>query len=193
MKLGKNRRMIRRIYNVMDKFQKNISIITDDDGKKIVVINDIRFKGKRSVNWNEVRDYLKEYIGNIYTIVETKDIVYIGTDLPNEYTGSEYTESLRGGNAKAKANAAQGIPELLSIAAGKHFRVNKTDKHKRDAKLGWYRYDSRFALPVYGEDGEVERYDVFHASMLIRHAVDGRLYLYDIIDIKKETSTSLNL
>lgn len=26
----------------MDKFQKNISIITDDDGKKIVVINDIR-------------------------------------------------------------------------------------------------------------------------------------------------------
>lgn len=83
--------------------------------------------------------------------------------------------------------------ELLSIAAGKHFRVNKTDKHKRDAKLGWYRYDSRFALPVYGEDGEVERYNVFHASMLIRHAVDGRLYLYDIIDIKKETSTSLNL
>lgn len=29
--------------------------------------------------------------------------------------------------------------------------------------------------------------DVFHASLLIRHAADGRKYLYDIIEIKKET------
>ena len=27
--------------------------------------------------------------------------------------------------------------------------------------------------------------------MLIRHAADGNLYLYDIVDIKKETSTPL--
>ena len=52
-------------------------------------------------------------------------------------------------------------------------------------------YDSRFALPVYNEVGEVERYNVFHASMIIRHANDGKKYLYDIIDIKKETSTPL--
>ncbi|EGB93591.1 hypothetical protein HMPREF0240_01467 [Clostridium sp. D5] len=29
---------------------------------------------------------------------------------------------------------------------------------------------------------------MFHASMLIRHANDGKMYLYDILDIKKETS-----
>lgn len=79
----------------------------------------------------------------------------------------------------------------MEIAVGKHFRENNDKRHVRDAKFGWYRYDSRFALPVYGEDGEVERYNVFHASMLIRHAADGKLYLYDILDIKKETSNSL--
>ena len=105
---------------------------------------------------------------------------------------SEYTESLRGTNAKAKANASQGIPELLRIAQGKYFRENKAAKHKRNAKYGWYRYNSRFALPVYGSNNEIERYNVFHASMLIRCANDGKMYLYDIIDIKKEMSNSLS-
>ena len=41
------------------------------------------------------------------------------------------------------------------------------------------------------KDDEIERYNVFHASLLIRHASDGKMYLYDIIDIKKETSTPL--
>ncbi len=31
-------------------------------------------------------------------------------------------------------------------------------------------------------------YNVYHASMLIRHDADGKMYLYDVIDIKKETS-----
>lgn len=31
-------------------------------------------------------------------------------------TSSNYTKILKGANAKAKANAAQGIPELLKIA-----------------------------------------------------------------------------
>lgn len=171
--------------------ERNVTVIKDADGNKIVMINDIRFKGKRAINWDDVKAYLKEYVGEFYTIAETEDVVFIGNDLPDEYTGSRYTYKLKGTAAKAKANAAQGIPELLEIAVGKHFRENNDKRHVRDAKFGWYRYDSRFALPVYGEDGEVERYNVFHASMLIRHAADGKLYLYDILDIKKETSNSL--
>lgn len=108
---------------------RNVSVIQDADGKNIVMINDIRFKGKRSVNWDEVKAYIEEFVGDDYTIAETSDVVYIGSDLPDEYTGSEYTESLRGANAKAKANASQGIPELLSIAKGKHFRKNNAAKH----------------------------------------------------------------
>lgn len=173
------------------KTTRNISVIQDIDGNNIVVINDITFKGKRYVNWKDVREYIKMYVGEFYTIASTGDVVYIGSDLPKEYTGSKYTNSIKGANAKAKANAATGIPELIEIAVGKHFRKNKEDKHKRDGKNGWYRYDSRFAIPVYGGDGEVERYNVFHASMLIRHSNDGKMYLYDVIDIKKETSNSL--
>ena len=175
----------------LKNIKRNVSVIQDVDGNNIVVINDIRFKGKRSVDWKDVREYLKEYVGEFYTIASTGDAIYIGSDLPKEYSGSKYTNSIKGTNAKAKANAATGIPEMIEIAVGKHFRENHEDKHKRDAKNGWYRYDSRFALPVYDDKGELERYNVFHASMLVRHSNDGKLYLYDVIDIKKETSNSI--
>lgn len=45
--------------------------------------------------------------------METGDIIYIGIDFPDEYKGSMYTKRLKGTNAKAKANAAQGILEML--------------------------------------------------------------------------------
>ena len=184
------RLMVYRVNIEFAKFKtnRNVNIIKDLNGNKIVLINDIIFKGKRSVDWDDVKEYLKRYVGEFYKIAETNDVVYIGKDLPDEYTGSRYTYKLMGAQAKAKANATQGIPELLEIATGKNFRETVGDKHKKDAKFGWYRYDSRFALPVYDEQGEAERYNVFHASILIRHDKNGKLYLYDILDIKKEMS-----
>ena len=92
-------------------------------------------------------------------------------------------------NAKAKANATQGLPELIEIAAGKRHTENYKEKHMEDAMYGWYRYESRFALPVFNGVGEIERYNVFNVIMVIRHAKDGKMYLYDIMNIKKETST----
>ena len=167
---------------------RKVSVVEDLDGKKIVFIHDIKFKGKRTVNWNEVETYLKQYVGEFYKIEDCNDIVYIGPDLPDEYTHSNYTKILKGANVKAKANAAQGIPELLEIATNKEFRENRKQKHNKDAKYGWYTYDSRFAIPVFSEDGEIERYNVFHVALLVRHAQNGKRYLYDIIKIKKETS-----
>lgn len=177
--------------NVSKKNKRNVSVIQDIDGNNIVVINDIIFKGKRSINWKDVREYLKNYVGDFYTIASTGDIVYIGSDLPNEYSGSKYTHSIKGTKAKAKANAVQGIQELIEIAVGKYFRENNEEKHWRNAKFGWYRYDSRFALPVYDEVGEIERYNAFHASLIVRYSEDKKLYLYDILDIKKETSNPI--
>ena len=173
------------------KQRRNISVIQDVDGNNIVVINDIRFKGKRSIHWKEVRAYLKEYIGDFYKVASTGDVIYIGSDLPSEYSGSVYTKKLNGAVAKAKANAAQGLPEMIEISTGRFFRENNEAKHNWNAKNGWYRYNSYFALPVYDDNENIERYNVFHASLLIRHASDGKMYLYDIIDIKKETSTPL--
>ena len=106
----------------------------------------------------------------------------------DEYAHSEYTAFLKGANAKAKANAAQGVPELIEIATGMEYRENTKEKHSKDAKFGWYRYDSRFALPVYKDSGEIAGYNVFNVIMVVRHAQDGKLYLYDIVNIKKETS-----
>lgn len=169
--------------------ERKVNVIENLDGKKTVFIHDILFKGKRAVNWDEVEKYLRQYVGDIYTIDDSNDIVYIGSDLPDEYAHSNYTHILKGANAKAKANAAQGLPELIEIADGKKFTENYKEKHNVDAKFGWYRYESRFALPVFSEDEEIVRYNVFHVTMVIRHARDGKLYLYDIMNIKKETST----
>lgn len=170
--------------------KRNVSVIQDVDGNNIVIINDIRFKGKRSVEWSDVEKYLRQYVGDFYQIAETEDIIYIGTDLPDEYSGSNYTKHIKGTIAKAKANAAQAIPEMIEIATSKSFEDNKKNKHSRHAKNGWYRYDTRFALPVYGENGDIGRYNVFSARLLIRHASSGKMYLYDVLEIKKETSKS---
>lgn len=59
---------------------------------------------------------------------------------------------------------------------------------RKDAKYGWYKYTSRFALPVFDSSGEIERYNIFQVVMIVRHAEDGKMYLYDMMDIKKETS-----
>ena len=172
------------------KVKRNVSVILDADGNKIVVINDIIFKGKRSISWEEVEKYLKRYVGDIYSIAEDNEIIYIGSELPSEYAGSVYTKKLKGADAKAKANAAQAIPEMIEIATNGVFEENRKAKHGRNAKNGWYRYDTRFALPVYGEDGNIERYNIFRGRLLIRHASSGRKYLYDILEIKKETGKS---
>ena len=166
---------------------KMVSIIEDTDGSKIVVISDIRFKGKRGIKWDEVEKYLKEYIGTCYEVVETSDLVFIGSDFPSEFKGSEDTRRLRGTNAKAKANASQGIPLLLQCATNRKWQKNYKAKHNVDAKYGLYRFKTRFALPVYSYNtGELERFNVFRIEMLIRHAADGNLYLYDMVNVKKK-------
>ena len=52
---------------------RNINIITDVDGKKLVLIGNIRFKVKVRDDWKTVEEYLKEYIGEFYEIEETSE------------------------------------------------------------------------------------------------------------------------
>lgn len=172
---------------------KNICTVELFHGEPLIVIHNIRFKGKRKIKWNEVENYLKQYIGKYYTVTETQDIIHIKKDFIDEYSGSKDTARLRGTLAKAKANAAQGIPEMLKIAVNKRYKNNLSAKHKINAKYGWYRYDSRFALPVCREDGKIERYNIFQIEILIRYSADRKMYLYDLVNIKKETSTPLKL
>ena len=154
--------MKRRVFSYLERWIRkqeiklptgNISVISDAEGKKVVVINDLRFKRSKNVDWNMVENYLKEYIGSCTEILDTNELIYIGSDFPDEYSHSKDTKVLRGPNEYAKANASVAIRELIQIAANKTFSENKKNKHNSKAKYGWYRYDTRFAVPKYNNDG----------------------------------------
>ncbi len=130
----------------------SVSIIRDEQGRNIVVINDIRFKGRQGIKWDEVEKYLVQYVGESYEILETSDVVYVGSDFPSEFKGSEDTRRLKGTQAKAKANSTLELPYLLIYATNKRWQENLKVKHNIDAEYGWYRFTSRFALPVYSEN-----------------------------------------
>lgn len=170
---------------------KNVSIVTDLDGSRIVLINDVRFKSRRGIDWNEVERYLKEYVGEYFEIAKTSEKIYIGTDFPDEFSHSNDTKGLKGANMKAKANMVPAIGELIQIAVDKGEYPDYNKKHGSKAKFGWYRYNTRFGLPVYDESGNLERYNIFTTRMLVRCDEDGKLYLYDLVRTKKETSRPL--
>ncbi|MBO5081389.1 MAG: hypothetical protein J6C06_02165 [Lachnospiraceae bacterium] len=166
----------------------NEDILTDISGQKIVVINEIRFRGRQNIDWKDVEKYVKAYVGKHFNVFETADKIYIGSEFPSELKGSEDTIKLRGTNAKAKANATQKIPQLIECATNKRWSENKKDKHKIDAKYGWYRYTTRFALPIYNGN-LIDRYNIYRIEIIVRHSEDDKLYLYDMINVKKEKET----
>ena len=170
---------------------KNVTVVTDVDGKKIVLIHDVRFRGKTREEWSEIEHYLKEYVGSFYEIAETSEKIYIGKDFPDEFVHGKDKTVLKGPNLKAKANATQAVGELIQIATSKSSYIDYQSKHGGKARYGWYRYDTRLALPVYNEQGDLERYNIFKLRMLVRHDKDGKLYLYDFVRTKKETGSPL--
>ena len=121
-------------------------------------------------------------------IEETEERIHILSDFPDEYTGSQDTLKVKGANAKAKANAVQGIKEMVSISKKTKEMKNYKNKNSKKAKYGWYRYLTRFALPVMTEDNVIERYNVYIATIVIRKSKSGKLFLYDFVNVKKEDS-----
>lgn len=165
---------------------ENIKIV-NKEGIKVVEIEKIKFKGKRKIDWDGVEQYLKQFIGRSYKIDETDDMVYIGSDFPDEYAHSTYSAKTYGTIGKAKANASQAIPELIQIATDVSYRKNLNAKHDSNALLGWYRCTVHFTLPITDDKGNVIGKNLYRGRMLLRCNKDHKLYLYDIIDIKKET------
>ena len=45
--------------------ERNVEIVTGSEKKKFVRINDIRFHGKRSIDWRQ-REYLKDYVDSVF-------------------------------------------------------------------------------------------------------------------------------
>ena len=82
---------------------KSINIVTDLDGRKIALINDIRFQSRRSIDWDTIEECLKEYVGEYFEIIETSERVYIGTDFPDEFSHSKDKKSLKGSKCESKS------------------------------------------------------------------------------------------
>ena len=81
------------------------------------------------------------------------------------------------------------IGELIKIATNKSVSKDYESRHKSKAKQGWYRYDTRFGIPAYDSGGKLIQYNIYTARMLVRCDREGKLYLYDFVRTKKETSS----
>ena len=93
---------------------------------------------KKSINWNEVKVYLESYVGNFYEVMDTKDIVYIGKDFPDEYNGVKIYLYAKRGKCKSKGQCSTGNSRIARNCLRKHYRENTGEKHLRDAANGWY-------------------------------------------------------
>ena len=163
------------------------------DGNSVVWIEENILKNNNGKPEHQfIADFIAEHIGDVYTIIESGQKVYIGEDLPNEYTQSKYTTTVLRYNSniiKAKKRATANIGEIIEIATNRRWEKAKHPKNK-DAKYGMYRYDTLFGFPVKDSKGNVVRANIYKAELVIRNASDGRKYLYDIVDIKKDTVLS---
>lgn len=139
----------------MAKRKNEIVIAKDKKDNKVVVIDEIIFKGRKKLPWKEVEKYLKRYIGAVVQVSETAESVYIDKDFPDEYKGSEDTKKARGASAKAKANAVQGILQMI--------------------------------------ENVITHYNIYIATLVVRKNEKGKLSLYDVVNVKKESQTAFEL
>ena len=171
-------------YN--QEFNKNknnlkYSVIYNEDGSfNRVKIDDNIFennKGK-SVN-NTIKEYLEKNINEYANIIESGQKVYLGKDLPGEYTYSKSAQNLSLPQKMAKGRAATGLKEIISNVTNREYSNYKKEKHVKDAKYGFYKYDTKFSF----EQNSKEQ--VYTGTVLIRNDANGKKYLYDILNIKK--------
>ena len=144
---------------------------------------------KDTRDYSVAEAYLKTLVDTEHpfaTILMDAQPVYIGRDLPGEYRSSEYTKTLRKAIRDVKMQAATNLDEMLLLAENGEWHENIKEKHKVDAKNGWYRYSTQFAVPVLDIKKSVDHYTVYSGTILIRNDADGKSYLYDLLDIKKE-------
>lgn len=128
------------------------------------------------------------------TILRDAQPVYLGYDLPGEYKGSKYTERMGSELRRVKMQAATNLDEMLMLAENGIWGENREEKHKEDAKEGWYYYDTTFAVPAYklqkGGVKTVDHYTVYNGKLVMRIDGDFKVHLYDLVDVKKEKTVT---
>lgn len=165
------------------------------NGQQIVWIENSDLSASQLKDPRAIAQYIAKHIGDVYRIIESGQRVFIGKELPSEYTHSKYTSYLQKNKQsllKAKNKAASVLGEMIEIATNRRWEKTEHTASK-DAKFGMYRYDTRFAFPVLDQRGNMVNVRAYDAELLIRNASNGRKYLYDIVNIKENTANALDL
>ena len=176
------------ILNSLDDVK--FSIKKDTKGNNVVVIDESIINANTPNIRKAIANEIKTHIGEYYRIAESGYKIYLGKDLPGEYTRSKSAASLEKKLYIDKGKATANIDELIEIATNRSWVANRKEKHNKDAKYGWYKYDTRFAIPVI-KNGIVNKYIMYKANLIIRNDINGKKYLYDIMNIKREHPTLL--
>ena len=175
--------------NNLQKIEKYSKVYNNDGTVNRIRINDNVFEGSKEKSISKtIKDYLTKHIGEVYTIIESGQKVYLGKDLPNEYAHSEYTKKLPLNKKLAKGRAVTNLNEIIESATNRTWESNKKEKHKFDAKYGFYKYNTTFSFDYNGSE------KIYDGTILIRNDANGKKYLYDILDVKpKKKLVSLPL
>ena len=165
-------------------------IMRDSTGKpKGVLIKENILDGHEGEKaYKVIEDYLTNHIGEYATIIESGQKVYLGKDLPGEYTHSKSTQKMankkRYAELNAKNQAAQNLNEIIETATGRQWEKNFKTKHNIDAKYGFYKYNTEISVMNKG------KYETYTGEIIIRNDADGKKYLYDIVGIKRKSNRS---
>ena len=175
--------------NNLQKIEKYSKVYNNDGTVNRIRINDNVFEGSKDKSISKtIKDYLTKHIGEVYTIIESGQKVYLGKDLPKEYAHSEYTKKLPLNKKLAKGRAVTNLNEIIESATNRTWESNKKEKHKFDAKYGFYKYNTTFSFDYNGSE------KIYDGTILIRNDANGKKYLYDILDVKpKKKLVSLPL
>lgn len=174
-------------YQNSDNSLARYSIMYNRDGSfSRVKIEDNIFENNngKSIN-NTIKNYLEKHINEYANIIESGQRVYLGEDLPSEYTFSKSSQNLPIADKLAKGRASSGLKEIIENASNRKYEKNRKAKHNTDAKYGFYKYDTSFSFDYNGKE------QIYKGTIVIRNDVDGKKYLYDIVNIKKIGSNLL--
>ena len=143
------------------------------------------FTNKNKLNWKDVEVKIKNTSGSVFKNEKLSKDFNIDNKAIDELTHSRYNMKLKGRLRLVKANLLMYLEDVIKDMDNERWKEDLDSKHKNIAKNGWYRYDIYFKFPVRDEQGNYIDKQVYKATVIVRCAEDNKLYIYDIIDIKK--------
>ena len=148
-------------------------------------IKTLYFTNKNKLDWKYVETNIKKFSGQVIKNEKLSKEFYIDKRAIDELTHSRYNMRLKGKMRLIKANLLMYLEDVISNMENERWKEDIDAKHKNIAKNGWYRYDINFNYPVRNELGDFIDKQGYKATVVVRYSDDNKLYLYDIIDIKK--------